>query len=57
LRAEIECAIASSRSELRQRINATIEFDGAEFAAHHLLAMARSASVKNHRVTVTKAVV
>jgi predicted glycosyltransferase len=57
LRAEIECAIASSRPELRQRINATIEFDGAEFAAHHLLAMARSASVKNHRVTVAKAVV
>jgi len=43
LRQEISTAIATPRSELRQRLQSTIEFDGAEFAAHHLLAVARTA--------------
>jgi len=45
LRAEIEAAIAAPRAQLRQRIQATLEFEGAEFAAHHLLAVARTARV------------
>lgn len=45
LRAEIEIAIAVPRVELQQRIQNTLEFEGAEFAAHHLLALARSAKV------------
>ena len=45
LRSEIECALATPRAELQQRIKATVEFDGAEFAAHHLLSIARTAPV------------
>jgi predicted glycosyltransferase len=45
LRAEIEAAIATPRAALRERIKGTLEFEGAEFAAHHLLAVARSARV------------
>lgn len=54
LRAEIQAAIATPRVALRQRINATLDFDGAEFAAHHLLALARSAHVANHRSPAAK---
>jgi len=45
LRQEISAAIATPRTELEKSIHATVEFDGAEFAAHHLLSIARTAPV------------
>jgi len=49
LRLEINTAIATPRADLERRIRSTVEFDGAEFAAHHLLAVARTASIASRR--------
>jgi predicted glycosyltransferase len=54
LRLEIAAAMATPRAELQQRINTTVEFDGAEFAAHHLLAIARTAKVDHRHVAAAK---
>ncbi len=54
LRSEIQTAIATPGGELRQRLQRTVEFDGAEFAAHHLLAVARTACVDNRHVAAPK---
>lgn len=42
LRREIETSLSVPRDELQQRIRSTMEFDGAETAAHRLLALART---------------
>jgi predicted glycosyltransferase len=49
LHEEITAAIATPRAALQQRIHSVVEFDGAEFAAHHLLSVARTAQIKNRR--------
>jgi predicted glycosyltransferase len=46
LRREIGAALATSRAELRARIQATVQFNGADIAAEHLLALARTAGVR-----------
>lgn len=49
LRQEISAAIATPRAALRQRLQTTIEFDGAEFAAHYLLSVARTTRIGMRR--------
>jgi len=53
LHREISTAMAAPRAELRQRIHSAVEFDGAEFAAHHLLSIARTSPVGIRRRAAT----
>jgi predicted glycosyltransferase len=49
LRDEIDAALATPRSELCARIRATVQFNGAEIAAKHLLALAGSVGIQFRR--------
>ena len=51
LRQEITAALAESRDALRAHIRGVAEFEGAEFAAHHLLAVARRTRRPQSRIT------
>jgi len=46
LHREIATALATPRAELRARIQATMQFNGADIAAAHLLALARATGVR-----------
>jgi predicted glycosyltransferase len=49
LRGEIAAALTTARAELRARIQSAVQFNGADIAAEHLLALARAAAVRPHR--------
>ncbi len=46
LRREIRAALGTPRSELRDRIHSTVDFNGAERAAIHLLGLAQAAGLR-----------